>query len=157
MAKAKTEYKLKQSRMHQGESRIRKWVVNPEQDTPYAALFDPMYWSPNEYMFEVGDFIQVIPDERSYIAELWVIEKGIGGVLVHELSKVDITLKAAEGISMFDNYRVKFAGPHHKWRIERIMDNHVAKTGFSTEGEANKWLGLNAGALAKEISDTKAA
>jgi hypothetical protein len=157
MATKRIDYKLKPSRMHQGEARIRKWVVNPEEGTPFEALDEPMYWASIEYMLEVGDFIQVIPDERNYIAEFWVVEKGIGGIVVHLLWKTDIVLKGKGGVSMYDNYRVKFAGPHHKWRIERIMDNHVAKTGFSTENEANKWLGINAGALTKDIAAAKAA
>ena len=142
-----TVQKLKPSRMHAGESRIRWWYANPEEGTSYQTLFDPVYWDTVGYQLEIGDFIQVVPDELNYIAWLHVISKGIGGVTIIEFYKKNIEEVESAGISLHDYYRIKYAGPHHKWRVERKTDGHVERHGFTNENDANKWLALNAAAL----------
>lgn len=149
-------HKLKQTRLHLGESRIRWWFAVPEEGTPYEALFDPVYWDVHGFKFAHGDFIRVMPDEGHYTADLMVVGTGTGGVRVAEyFKKVWADSATASSEPLISQYRVKYAGPHHKWRVERIADNHVEQAHFENETAANQWLADNLRALSKVA--TKAA
>lgn len=139
-------YKLKQSRMHPGESRLRWWFAEVEEGTPYEALFDPIYWDVHGYKLAIGDFIHVEPDEGHYTAQLRVSSSGAGGVKVQEFYRKEWTSVESPS-ALSDRYRVRFAGPHHRWRVERIADGHVEQAGFANESAANVWLGENLRAL----------
>lgn len=139
-------YKIKQSRFHQGESRIRQWFAVPEAGTPYSALFTATYWDTQSHQLAIGDWIRVEPDEGSYTADLKVISTGTGGIRVAEYYKKDWE-KVAAPKALADDYHVKWAGPHHKWRVERKADSDVMESGFQSESDANRWLADNAAKL----------
>lgn len=139
-------YKLKQSRLHMGESRIRWWFAVVEEGTPYEELFKPEYWDVHSYKFAIGDMIDCVPDEGSYRAWLEVVGAGVGGIRVEEFYKKDRG-KIASPASLTSQYRVKWAGQHHKFRIERISDGNIEASGYASEAEANAWLSANLKAL----------
>jgi hypothetical protein len=141
-------HKLKQSRLEMGESRIRYWFAMPEEGTPYKMLFDPIYWDIHAHQFAPWDFIRVIPDEKSYIAELVVTGTGIGGVRITEVWKKELSTGEAPA-DLLSMYRVHHAGPYHKWRVERREDKHIEQYGFETEKEAQEWLAANFKALGR--------
>ena len=145
-------HKLKQSRLHMGEARLRWWFAEIEEGTPYESLFEPAYWDVHGYKFGIGDFIHAEPDEGHYTAQLRIVSAGAGGIRVQEFYKKDWK-KVEAPASLTDRYRVKFAGPHHKWRIERLADGHVEQAGFPSEAAANIWLGENLRALT--VAQTK--
>jgi hypothetical protein len=140
--------RLKQNRMHPGESRIRWWCAEIEEDTPYEALFDPVYWDVHGYKFQIGDFILARPDEGHYTAQLLVVGVGAGGTKIEEFYRKD-HVKVEVPATLASQYRTKWAGPHHKWRVERIADNHVEHSGFDNETAANIWLADNLKALSR--------
>ena len=158
MADAKTEpapkaevkkiHKLKPTRMHPGEARILWWFAEIEEGTPYAALFDPVYWDNHGYKLKTGHRILAQPDEGHYEAEFLVVGNGVGGVRVVEIRKTDLS-KVEPSPLIADQFRVKYAGPHHRWRVERVADNYVEQSGFGSEADANIWLAENLRALAK--------
>lgn len=148
--------KLKQSRLHLGEAKIRTWFAEIEEGTPYDALFSPVYWDVHGYKFMVGDFIRAEPDDGSYTADLKVVGAGIGGVRIEEYYKKDWR-KVEAPATLLSQYRVKFAGPHHRWRVERIADSHVEHSGFDNEGAANMWLAENLKALSASAVKAAAA
>jgi len=139
---------MKSSRMHMGEAKIRWWYAVPEQGTPYERILEPTFWNSQRDKLQIGDFIMVEPDEGHYTAELKVQSVGIGGVRVAEYYKKPWATVAAPA-SIAESYRVKFAGPHHKWRVERIEDGHVEQAGFTSESDANRWLIDNTAALSR--------
>lgn len=141
-------YKLKQSRMQLGLEgiRMRIWFVVPEAGTPYGALFDPAYWEPVRHMLSIGDFLRIEPDEQHYTADLKVLSTGAGGVQTAEYFRKEWP-KVEMPAALTSRYRVRHAGPHHRWRIERISDGHVEQSGFVSEAEAHKWLTANIKAL----------
>jgi hypothetical protein len=147
-------HKLKQTRLHQGEAKMRVWFASVEEGTPYEALFDPVYWDVHAYRFAVGDFIRVEPDEGHYTADLRVTGVGVGGVRVAEYYKKDWA-KVDAPASLLSQYRVKYAGPHHRYRVERIADNGIEQANFESEAAANAWLSANLKALT--IAASKAA
>lgn len=144
---------LKPSRLHQGEARIRYWYAIIEEGTPYEAVFKPEFWASHKHQFEIGDFIRCEPDEGHYTADLRVMSVGLGGVKVEEFVKKDWKVADAP-LSLMTDYKVKFAGPHHKWRVERKTDKHIEATGFQNEAEANRWLATNAKKLQQEAAAT---
>lgn len=132
-------YKLRQTRLHQGETKLRYWFAEIEEGTPYEKLFDPVYWDVHGYKFVPGDRIIAEPDEQHYTAELKVISVGAGGPKVAEYYKKDWP-KTDAPAGVVGQFRVKYAGPHHKWRVERVADNQPLQTGFDNESAANMWL-----------------
>lgn len=143
-------HKMKPSRFHLGESRIRYWYVIPEVSTPYEALFDPIYWDAVKHKLAIGDFIRVEPDEGHYTADLKVTSSGFGGIQVAEFYKKDWQ-KVEMPKKLSSLYETKYAGPHHKWRVERVADGAIMEKGFESDAEANKWLSVNVKALADDV------
>lgn len=152
----KSLHKLKQTRLHLGEAKIRTWFAEIEEGTPYDELFNPVYWDVHGYKFSVGDFIRVEPDDGSYTADLKVVGAGVGGVRVEEYYKKDWN-KVEAPATLLSQYRVRFAGPHHRWRVERIEDGHIEQANFETETSANMWLAENLKALSAAAAKAKEA
>lgn len=148
--------KLKPTRLHLGEAKIRTWFAEIEEGTPYEELFSPVYWDVHAPKFNIGDFIRVQPDDGSYTADLMVVGKGVGGVRIEEYYKKDWK-KVEAPATLLSQYRVKWGGPHHKWRIERIADSHVEQSGFENETAANMWLAENLKALSAAAAKVKEA
>jgi hypothetical protein len=134
--------KLKPSNLHTGEHSILWWQAEPEEGTPYEALFNPIYWDACNALFGRGHFIQVIPAEGHYIAWLRVRDAD-AGVHVQEIFKKELSVEETQPSSLSDHFRVKFAGSQHKWRVERIVDNHIEMKGLADEGAALAWLAEN--------------
>lgn len=144
--KKKPIYKLKESRLQQGEARIRYWFAIPEAGTPYKELFSPVYWDVHGWKFQPGDMIRVEPDEGHYTADLRVLSTGAGGTRVAEYYKKEWDADAAPDV-LSDTYEVAWGGPHHKWRVMRKTDGQVESHGFEDEAAANRWLADNLKAL----------
>ena len=142
--KTETTYKLKGSRLEMGMEgqRMRSWLAVPEAGTPYEALFNPVYWDIHGYKFAPGDMIRVEPDEGHYTADLRVVASGVGGVRVAEYYKKDWD-KVSAPATLASQFRVRHAGPHHMWRVERIADGHIEQAHFQNESLANSWLAEN--------------
>ncbi len=140
--RSEKQWRLKPTRMHQGPARIRYWYVIPEVGTPYEALFEPEYWAARHKDFAIGDMVRIEPDEGNYTADLRVMSTGIGGVVVQEYYKKEWAGSEAPE-SLLDFFEVKFAGPHHKFRIQRKADKHVVHKGFENEAAANRWMTAN--------------
>ena len=149
-------HKLKQTRLHLGEAKIRTWFAEVEEGTPYEALFSPIYWDVHGYKFNPGDFIRVKPDDGSYTADLEVVGVGVGGIRVEEYYKKEWK-KIEAPATLLSQYRVKYAGPHHRYRVERISDNHIEHANFETETAANQWLAENLKALSVAAAKAKEA
>jgi hypothetical protein len=149
--KAKPEklHKLKPTRLHLGEAKIRTWAAEIEEGTPYEALLSPVYWDVHSYKFAMYDEIRCIPDEGNYIAWLVVIGTGgVGGTRLQEIRKIEIG-KVEQSSSLSEQFVVRYAGPHHKWRVERKADKNVEQSGFENEVAASQWLADNLKALSK--------
>lgn len=144
-------FNLKPSRLHQGEARIRYWYAIIEEGTPYEALFTPTFWASHAHQIEMGDMIRCEPDEGHYTADLRVQSVGLGGIKVEEYYKKDWKVADAP-LSLMTDYKVEYAGPHHKWRVTRKADKHVEAKGFTNEAEANRWLATNAKRLQQDSS-----
>ncbi len=149
-------HKLKPNRLHQGEARILWWYAEIEEGTPYEALFNPVFWDNHGYKLRIGNRILAEPDEGHYEAEFKVVGNGVGGVRIVEIRKHDFA-KAPAVPLIADQFRVKFAGPHHKWRVERVEDSHVEQSGFGSEAEASVWLAENLKALSSAAAKQRAA
>lgn len=143
-------YKLKQTRLHAGESKIRWWYAEIEEGTPYKKLFDPIYWDVHGYKFQIGDFIMCEPDEGDYSATLRVRSIGVGGIRIVEHAKVEYE-KRDMPVSLSSQYEVKFKGSHNKYCVIRLVDKHTESSGHPTESDANRWLADNLKALSKSL------
>lgn len=108
-------------------------------DTPYEAIFDPMFWSNMARKMKIGDKIEVFAEDGSYYAELIVIAYAPQWVKVKEtLPKVSLVddIEAPEEVS---GYEVKWRGPNGRWAVIKLPSTVLFANG-QTKEDAENWL-----------------
>lgn len=123
------------------------WVC-VERGTPYEALFDPTFWSSvaRSKRFQPGQTIYAQNDETSWFAELKIVECGASWARVVEWNYQTVAEMAekhagrAGGGDARSQHRVEWGGAIDKFRILRLSDKTVIRTGFDTDLEANRYL-----------------
>lgn len=109
--------------------------VKPEMDTPIDAMLDQSYWAHVASKMQPGDLIEIVPEDRSYIAELFVRDAG------HLYAKVALkshTVFGKADSKTPDGYEVKWHGPHAKYAV--LLGADKLKDGFVDKAEANAWI-----------------
>ena len=132
---------LNATRFGLAEHKRNVWhAVLPEGDD-YENVFDPSYWAHVATKMRAGDEIIVINDQMTLRAHLVVKKAERLFVQVVEVSKVDLTIQTSSSEVLADYaVEVKWAGPHDKFRVERIRDGkrEVLSAGMDKDA-AEKW------------------
>ena len=129
-------------------------VVIPEGDT-LEDCQKPEYWAHVASKLRAGDEIRVVNDQSSLYARFYVLEAGNiwAKVAVIESAVLSASVPASVGDGV--KIEVKFAGPHHRWRVTRLMggNREILQANFETEDTAKAW----AADYVKTIGQTKQA
>ena len=120
-------------------------VANPEVGTPYADVLEPEYWVHIASRLRPFDRIEVVPEDGSYFAELFVQDAGRLWAKVVEPRFV--SFETIEKNDPLNGYEIKWRGSA-KWGVVRLSDNTAMKDGFSSKGEAEKYIRAHVKALA---------
>lgn len=139
------------SRFQSAEYARTYYVYTVEAKTPYEALFEPAYWAHicSEKGLRAYDVIEVRTDEGLYFAQLLVLQADRLSARVAEIAYADLTkARASQATAASSGVRIRYAGPHHKWRIERVSDSAVIQHGFADEISAQVWMADNRKSLA---------
>lgn len=130
-------------------SMVNEWYAKPEPGTPLEAVLDPKYWAHCSAQLAPENVITVIPEGAPWRAELLVLDAGRGYAKVIVLNHVEIESHEVVGDeSAADDYDVRWAGPHAKWRVVRKSDKKVMIEERATKQDAYLWIASHRKAMA---------
>jgi hypothetical protein len=130
-------------------SMVNEWYAKPEPDTPLEAVLEPKYWAHCSAKLAPENTIIVIPEGAPWRAELMVLDAGRGFAKVVVLSFVEIEAHEVTGDQpTADEYDVRWAGPHAKWRVIRKSDKRVMIEERPTKQDGYLWIASHRKAMA---------
>jgi hypothetical protein len=114
------------------------WAVVVPAGTAVETVLLPEFWSNIADRLRIGDFIDVHSDGRDLVARLYVreVSKTRASVALIGLTQFDAPIERFEAAV----HRVKYAGPHAKWTVERISDGKVVRENIDTREDAQDAL-----------------
>jgi hypothetical protein len=112
--------------------------ATPEIGTKYEDVLKPEYWSHVAASFHPTDRIEVLSEDGSWFAELFVVSCGRNWAKVCPLRFVELSESVPTEAQ--DKFKVVWRGQVHKHSVVRIADNAVIKTEFATAADAKKWM-----------------
>lgn len=116
-------------------------IVAGIDDTP-ESLLDPKYWVHVARQLRPDDRVEVIAFDRSWFAEVLVVEVGAGGFGGARVAFViePTALSNTANLDQPAENEVRWGGPKLKWQAVRIRDKKVLQDGFETKDEAADWI-----------------
>lgn len=135
-AKQPTKPKLLPARFKAAVQVSNDWSAVVEAGTPFDQIKDDQaFWSHVQRVIRVGDIVNVRADDGAYFARLYARAVGAQGVKVEVLEYHDFS-KLESVTDETDDFKVEWAGPHHKFRIVRVADAVVMQSGFNDKPTA---------------------
>lgn len=117
--------------------------VTPEAGTAFKQVLDPTYWVHVARSLAVGSKIELLAEDNSYYAELLVVDKIDGGVIVRPIFHTEMEKTEAREID-YDGHIIKYAGPVHLHQVIRKAkgdkEKVVLKSGLRTKREAMDYI-----------------
>lgn len=122
------------------ESTNNTWRAIAPRGTPRERLLDSDFWSVVSESFLAYDVIAVIAEDRSYYAELLVLECGRGYASLVELNfhPLPALLVANDGLP--PNHEIVHLGPDDLYGVRRCSDGVMLGKGFASRDEALAFL-----------------
>lgn len=145
----KRTMRLNQTRFHRPNHVSLTYIAQPEYGVTLAEVMDEAYWAHVAHELKAGFFIDVTPEGLPYYARLIVIHADPKRAVVKLLQFVDLvneapkpeTAEILQDKPLGTKYRAERNG---KWfRVVRLDDREVMKTGFVTMAEAEAWADKN--------------
>jgi hypothetical protein len=119
----------------------RNWwrVVIDTERTPYASLLaDVTVWGPNEPRLRAGDLVEVLDDQSTLFALLYLVEHVPAKVVrFAELIKAPLGGVAIGRVEARGNHHVQWRGPAKRWCIVGPTGT-VVRDGILTKDEAER-------------------
>ena len=113
------------------------WSITPEPNVTIEDILKPEFWANVSRNLRSGHRVEIIPQDNSYFAEVFVMAASTNWAKVILLRKVDLIEKNETNVET-SGCIVKWAGPHDKWRITRGTE--VISKGHEDESLAYAWL-----------------
>lgn len=142
------------SKANQSTFHTRDWSYSAHVDRPnYGVLLkdvlEDSYWSNVAAKLKVGDQIEIQPEGLTYYAKLIVVDCGPAFAKVKVLAFNDLTDERAApdqeplqtSVALGVKYVAERAGPW--FRVKRVPDNEIMKTGFRSMKAAEAWAAEN--------------
>lgn len=115
---------------------VNQWSAVAEAGTPFDVIkSDPSFWAHVTRFVRAGDVIHVRADDGQYYARLYVHGVAGNAADVDVLEFHDFSKRSA-ATDESNDFRVEWAGPHHKFRIVRAKDSAVMQSGFDNKPAA---------------------
>lgn len=142
--------KITKDRFKLAESVRRTHVVTPHHGTTLEEVMKPEYWAHIAAELKAGSHIEVVAEDGSWFAELFVVHAERLWAKMALLRKVDLVATATEvNPADFEEFYVKWSGPVSKFRVHRKKDKEVLRDNFETADAANAWLADHKKAMAR--------
>lgn len=125
------------ARLHLAAHVRNIWRVNAEEGTTMDDVLDPIYWAHTAEKLRIGDQIEVLAEEGTWLAFLHVKSQGIGYAVVALLSHHQFVPEDDETIEQqHSKYEVRWKGPQRKYAVIRKADGQYMREGFDTKQQA---------------------
>jgi len=112
------------------------WFIKSVNESKVEDLLEPNYWSNVAQVLRAGDRIEVVPDDRHYFVELFVLGASKNWAKVVLLR--NITLYKDNEKEVGTEFVIDFGGPH-KWRVRTTTGDVLVKD-LETKEAASIWL-----------------
>ena len=127
------------SKFKEAASARNVWHHVLDQNTKYDDLLTPEYWAHVAKTLRPGDKIEVIAEDSSFWAELFVLATANQAAAVVEIRKV--ALQSVELPDAQAGVKVEWKGPNLKWCVYRTKDNERIQSGIDTRMAAQTAAG----------------
>ena len=132
---------LLRSRLQRAEGTRLIFSAMPEPGTSLKDMLAPRYWAHVARELKPGFRIEVVPEDMTWLGELYVYRVGPGYAIMKVLNAWDFEPADEEEMMLQDDdYEVRWGNPTTKFRIIRTADGNVMKDGFADKLDAMKWL-----------------
>lgn len=125
------------------------WQARVEPGTTLDEMLEPSFWAHVAGKIDVRGFgskIEVIAEDGSFYAELLVTYSTMREIRAVKLHWVD--LERTDPLSMPDAPYIAEHKGFGKWRVLRTSDRTVARDGFNSKEDAQRWIDSHVKALA---------
>ena len=130
---------LLQDRLKQAEYTRNVFSVVPEFGTKLEDMLKPEYWAHTGAKLHPTDRIEVIAEDNTWFAELFVVSCARNWAKVTTLRFVELAESTPDETPAIE-YKINWGGQNVKHRVVRLSDNATIKDGFASAAEAKKWL-----------------
>ena len=105
---------------------------------PFEAALEPGFWANVCSQLRISDIVEIHSDGRGFYGTVYVRDtsKTRAQVAQLEFHEFDTLSEAADPSS----HRVRYAGPHSKWGIERVADGKLVRESFESQESAEQAL-----------------
>lgn len=111
------------------------WHVKPDNNTKVEDILKPEYWAHLSKKLKAGDLIQLVPADRHYFVEVFVLASANNWAKVVPL-RHEILVEDNDD-SQVDGYVVQYAGGH-QWRVKQ--GDEILTKGHEDKASASNWL-----------------
>lgn len=129
---------IQENRFSDASYKRNLWNVIIPHDVPFEDVENPSYWAHVAQKLRPMDRIEVFREDGTEWAELLVVMTDRVSAKVVVLNRVALERAAVEDSD--PQYRIEWAGPHHKFRVVRVSDKEVIQSGFDSRDLAQMSL-----------------
>jgi hypothetical protein len=141
--------RLNQTKFHRPGHASLTYVATPNYGETLAQVLDDAYWAHVAAELKAGYKIEVMPEGLPYYAELIVVHAEPARAVVKLLHYVDlvneakapVTADIVMEVALGAKYKAERKGAW--FRVLRVADQEVMKTGFRTIADAEAWAKEN--------------
>jgi hypothetical protein len=130
--------KLQAKRFVLGVQVFNHWRVSFNCDTSIEDIEDPAFWTHVDKYAKPGDTFDGFTDDMLTYFKGLVLAVGHHQVFVKVTEEVVLEEKAT--VTVDSLFRSEHAGQHHKWRVMRIADDKMMRSGFESQKQAQTWI-----------------
>ena len=130
---------LMQDRLKLAESTRMIFSVTPEQGVEFKDMLKPEYWAHVGAKLHPGARIEVLAEDNTWFAELFVVACARNWAKVTTLRFVELA-ESETPSDPEDLYDTNWGGANARHRVIRKTDKAVIKDGFATKADAKRWI-----------------
>jgi len=116
-------------------------------NTQAAELIDPRLWNNVKARIRMGDRIDIVADDYSFHAMLFVTHSGGADLKTKLIYRVDLDTVRHDDPAVDERFSLKMRGPK-KWSVIDNQDGSILVEMIDTQSAAMKWLESHQKALA---------
>ena len=131
--------KLLEKNLMGAEFARQSFRATPPAGTKIEEMLVPEYWAHVARKLSPYDTIEVVPEDGSFYARLFVVNSAKLWAKMHKLEYVELAVQN-KAVST-DKYEAKFFGPTVKWRVaNKESGDLLSQDSFQTRDEAEAYI-----------------